>query len=60
MKYRAIAIGVMRDGRPLQVFSVHEGTVLKWAEQTVKAEKCDVEVYILEERRIKLILAKHE
>lgn len=57
MKFRAIAIGVMRDGHPLQTYSAQESTVLKWADQTAKEEKCEVDVFILEERLIKKVLA---
>lgn len=60
MKYRAVAVGIAKDGHPLQSYAIHEATILKWASQTANTEQCAVEVFVFEERLVHTIKLKHD
>jgi hypothetical protein len=53
MKFRAVAVGLVKDGHPVQCFSNNEQTVLKWGDQISRKERVPVEVFIIEERSIR-------
>ena len=45
MTYRAIAIGVVEDGHPLQFFSGDATVIMAWARSTATAKHCKVKVH---------------
>lgn len=56
MKYRAVVVGIERDGHPVQGFAQHESQILKWAEEESKANGgAKVKVFINEERLLGIV-----
>jgi hypothetical protein len=49
MKYRAVAIGLVKDGHPVQNLSNSLETVELWAKKTHESDGVPVEIYIREE-----------
>ena len=55
MKYRALAVGIMQNGVPLQSFSHNELSLVKWAREISAMHKCPVKIFIWEERLVQTI-----
>ena len=55
MKYRAVAVGLEKDGHPVQVVGMTIGPIIEWAAHVAKTELVPVEVFISEER----LLSRH-
>jgi hypothetical protein len=45
VKYRGIAVGITKDGHPVQAFFANKKMAESWANTIVEAEKCPVVVY---------------
>lgn len=55
MKYRAIAIGVEKDGKPLQIYAQSLSAVQAWAKEIHQTEKVPINVFVSEERLLTTI-----
>jgi len=55
MKYRALALNLIKDGRPVQTYSAHLETCRIWANKITEAEHVPVLIYIYEERLIETV-----
>lgn len=52
MKYRALAVGLVKDGHPVQNFGHARGPLEKWAREISQTEHVEVRIFIWEERLI--------
>ena len=52
MKYRAIAVGLLKDGHPVQCFSASGAEIKNWAEAVANKELVAVEIYAIREELI--------
>lgn len=55
MRYRAVAIGLVIDGRPVQSFSQHLPQIHEWAHVIANKHKCLVQIYETYERTVKRV-----
>ena len=55
MKYRAIAIGVLNVGHPVQSYNQHLRGIQEWARIVSDAYGCKVNIYAIEERLMQII-----
>jgi hypothetical protein len=53
LKYRAVAVGLVADERPVECFGSMIGPVERWAAATAALRKVPVQIFILEERLIR-------
>lgn len=56
MRYRAVAVGLVFDGRIVQTFSESLEIVRKWAKSTADRHKVQVDINLTEERRIETVM----
>lgn len=45
INYRAVAVGLLRDGHPVQYFGQHLTKVALWAEAITKQDRVPVDIY---------------
>lgn len=60
ISYRAIAIGVERDGHAIQEISFQMNDMHEWAQITSKKYNCIVKIFITREFLLKTIKPKYE
>jgi hypothetical protein len=52
MRYRAVAVGIEKDGHPVQITGMVVGPVVAWAHEMAKTKGVPVEIFESEERLI--------
>jgi hypothetical protein len=57
MKYRAVAVGVTRDGHPVQSFAQDLINIEAWAKITAAAEHCTVDIWRIREEFVESVSA---
>ena len=52
MRYRALAVNLVKDGHPVQFFSNSLPEISGWSRKVADAERCTVLVFEIKEERI--------
>jgi hypothetical protein len=55
MKYRAIARGVLHEGKPLQSYGSNVAVVRDWAKEIAQSHGSSVDIFVTEERLIETV-----